>query len=137
MHYNTRNDWGLIELLPKEIKQELEVITGDVQDPFMVRKAVQGCDAVFHLAALIAIPYSYIAPESYVNTLYQSTVLMIVLGLVVVHCFGVGNFGTGIRHRMKFVGGLMVLAGPMLPFLSWRKNGALPFVQRPDMAQWR
>lgn len=72
-HYNSRNDWGLIELLPKEIKQELEVITGDVQDPFMVRKAVQGCDVVFHLAALIAIPYSYIAPESYVNTNIKGT----------------------------------------------------------------
>ncbi|MCL0040770.1 SDR family NAD(P)-dependent oxidoreductase [Thermodesulfovibrionales bacterium] len=73
MHYNSRNDWGLIELLPEEIRQELEVITGDVQDPFMTRKAVQGCDVVFHLAALIAIPYSYVAPESYVNTNIKGT----------------------------------------------------------------
>ena len=73
VHYNSRNDWGLIELLPKEIKQELEVITGDVQDPFMVRKAIQECNVVFHLAALIAIPYSYIAPESYVNTNIKGT----------------------------------------------------------------
>ena len=68
VHYNSRNDWGLIELLSKEIQQELEVVAGDIQDPFMMKKAVQGCDIVFHLAALIAIPYSYIAPESYVNT---------------------------------------------------------------------
>jgi len=73
VHYNSRNNWGLIELLPKEIRRELEVVTGDVQDPFMVRKAVQECDVVFHLAALIAIPYSYIAPESYVNTNIKGT----------------------------------------------------------------
>lgn len=73
MHYNSRNDWGLIELLPKEIRQELEITTGDIQDPFMVKKAVQGCDVVFHLAALIAIPYSYLAPESYVNTNIKGT----------------------------------------------------------------
>ena len=72
-HYNSRNDWGLIDLLPKEIKQELEVITGDIQDPFMIRKAVKGCAVVFHLAALIAIPYSYIAPESYVNVNIKGT----------------------------------------------------------------
>ncbi|MFC2105532.1 SDR family NAD(P)-dependent oxidoreductase [Candidatus Bipolaricaulota bacterium] len=72
-HYNSRNDWGAIELLPKEVRQELEVIVGDVQDPFAIRKSVQGCDIVFHLAALIAIPYSYIAPESYVNTNVKGT----------------------------------------------------------------
>ena len=73
VHYNSRNDWGLIEFLTEDIRQELEVITGDIQDPFMVRKAVQGCDVVFHLAALIAIPYSYLAPESYVNTNIKGT----------------------------------------------------------------
>lgn len=73
VHYNSRNDWGLIELLPEGIKEELETIAGDVQDPFMVRKAIQGCDMVFHLAAMIAIPYSYIAPESYVNTNIKGT----------------------------------------------------------------
>jgi len=73
VHYNSRNDWGLIELLPKEVRQELEIVTGDVQDPFMVRKIVQKRDIVFHLAALIAIPYSYVAPESYVNTNVKGT----------------------------------------------------------------
>jgi len=73
VHYNSRNDWGLIELLPEEVKQELEVVTGDIQDPYMMRKAVKDCDIVFHLAALIAIPYSYIAPESYVNTNVKGT----------------------------------------------------------------
>jgi NAD dependent epimerase/dehydratase len=68
IHYNSRNDWGLLEQLPKDILDEVEVIAGCVQDPFSVKKAVKGCELVFHLAALIAIPYSYIAPQSYVTT---------------------------------------------------------------------
>src|SRR5215467_3837318 len=68
VHYNSRNDWGLLELLPPEIRSDVEVISGDIQDPFTVRRAVKGCATVFHLASLIAIPYSYIAPQSYVTT---------------------------------------------------------------------
>lgn len=68
VHYNSRNDWGLLEFLPKEILQEIEIFSGDIQDPFAVRKAVKGCEIVFHLASLIAIPYSYIAPQSFVST---------------------------------------------------------------------
>lgn len=67
-HYNSRNDWGLLELLPGSIRSEVEVITGDIQDPFSVRKAVSGTRVVFHLSSLIAIPYSYVAPQSYVTT---------------------------------------------------------------------
>ena len=72
--YNSRNDWGLLEMLPDEVKNGLEVVAGDVRDPFMVRKAVAGCDVVFHLASLIAIPYSYAAPASYVETNVGGTV---------------------------------------------------------------
>jgi dTDP-glucose 4,6-dehydratase len=68
VHYNSRNDWGLLELLPEDVLSELEVITGDIQDPFSVRQAVKGCQVVFHLSSLIAIPYSYVAPQSYVMT---------------------------------------------------------------------
>lgn len=68
VHYNSRNDWGLLELLPKDILSEVEVVVGDVQDPFSVRKAIAGCQTVFHLSSLIAIPYSYVAPQSYVTT---------------------------------------------------------------------
>jgi len=68
LHYNSRNDWGLLELLSKDILDEIEIFTGDIQDPFAVRKAVSGCEIVFHLASLIAIPYSYIAPQSFVTT---------------------------------------------------------------------
>jgi NAD dependent epimerase/dehydratase len=68
VHYNSRNDWGQLERLPKDVLAQVEVFTGDVQDPFSVRKAVAGCEVVFHLASLIAIPYSYVAPQSYVTT---------------------------------------------------------------------
>jgi len=68
VHYNSRNDWGLLEMLPAGIKDAFEVVAGDIRDPFMVKSAVRGCDAVFHLASLIAIPYSYTAPASYVAT---------------------------------------------------------------------
>jgi NAD dependent epimerase/dehydratase len=66
VHYNSRSDWGNLELLPAESLREIEVVAGDVQDPFGVMRAVSGCDTVFHLAALIGIPYSYAAPATYV-----------------------------------------------------------------------
>ena len=68
VHYNSRNDWGLLDYLPENILKEIEIISGDIQDPFSVRKAVKGCSIVFHLASLIAIPYSYQAPQSYAQT---------------------------------------------------------------------
>jgi len=73
VHYNSRNDWGLIELLPEEIRQQLDVVAGDVRDAFMMRNVVKGCRIVFHLAALIGIPYSYVAPDSYVDTNVKGT----------------------------------------------------------------
>ncbi len=68
VHYNSRNDWGNLELLPKETLAEVEVVTGDIADPFCVANAVRGCKVVYHLSSLIAIPYSYVAPQSYVTT---------------------------------------------------------------------
>lgn len=68
VHYNSRNDWGQVELLDREVRDALEVVAGDVRDPFFCRKAVEGCEVVFHLAALIGIPYSYVAPADYVAT---------------------------------------------------------------------
>lgn len=72
--YDSRNDWGLLSDLPSESQKSIEVIRGDVRDPFFVRKAVHGCDCVFHLAALVGIPYSYIAPNDYVSVNVQGTV---------------------------------------------------------------
>lgn len=72
--YNGRGDWGMLSDLPAESQKSIEVIAGDVRDPFFVRKAVRGCDYVFHLAALIGIPYSYVAPSDYVAVNVQGTV---------------------------------------------------------------
>jgi NAD dependent epimerase/dehydratase len=77
VHYNSRNDWGNLEYLPAESRAEIEVIAGDVQDPFSVMRAVTGCDTVFHLAALIGIPYSYVAPATYVAANVSGTLNML------------------------------------------------------------
>lgn len=73
VYYNSFNSWGWIDSLPKEVKNELEIVSGDIRDPYGVRHAVQGVDAVFHLAALIAIPYSYHSPDAYVDTNIKGT----------------------------------------------------------------
>lgn len=72
-HYNSRNDWGRLEELPREIIKEVKVISGDIRDSFFVKKITEDSDAVFHLAAAIAIPFSYIAPEHYVETNIKGT----------------------------------------------------------------
>lgn len=66
VRYNSRNDWGLLEYLPPPIKGSLEVMLGDLTDPYCAARSMEGCSLVFHLAALIAIPYSYLAPAQYV-----------------------------------------------------------------------
>ena len=68
VHYNSRNDWGQIELLDNEIQGSIEVICGDIRDPFFCRKAVKDQQVVMCLAALISIPYSYMAPADFVFT---------------------------------------------------------------------
>jgi NAD dependent epimerase/dehydratase len=68
VHYNSRNDWGLLESLPGDLLAHVEVLSGDIQDPFFVDKTVKGCSTVYHLASLIAIPFSYVAPHSFVAT---------------------------------------------------------------------
>ena len=73
VRYNSRNDWGMLENIPFVVKDNLDITTGDIIDFGVVKKAVKNCDIIFHLAALIGIPYSYIAPESYVNTNIKGT----------------------------------------------------------------
>ncbi|MCW5824497.1 MAG: SDR family NAD(P)-dependent oxidoreductase [Cyanobacteria bacterium TGS_CYA1] len=68
VHYNSRNDWGWLESSSSDVKSSLNVQLGDVTDSEHVHSLVQNQDIVFNLAALIAIPYSYHAPESYINT---------------------------------------------------------------------
>jgi len=72
-YYNSFNSWGWLDTFPREILKEIEIFTGDIRDPNGVRTAVKGCDTVFHLAALIAIPYSYHSPDSYVDTNVKGT----------------------------------------------------------------
>lgn len=72
-YYNSFNSWGWLDTLPKEKLNEIEVFTGDIRDPNGVREAMKGVDGVFHLAALIAIPFSYHSPDSYVDTNIKGT----------------------------------------------------------------
>lgn len=71
--YNSFNSWGWLETLPQQILSEIEVFPGDIRDPNGVREATKGIDIVFHLAALIAIPFSYHSPDSYVDTNIKGT----------------------------------------------------------------
>lgn len=71
--YNSINSWGWLDSLPPFILNEIEVFSGDIRDPNGVRTALKGCQAVLHLAALIAIPYSYHSPDSYVDTNIKGT----------------------------------------------------------------
>lgn len=73
VHYNSFNSWGWLDYLSKDIKNSVEIFSGDVRDPFGVKKAAEGVDIVFHLAALIGIPYSYHSPDVYVDTNVKGT----------------------------------------------------------------
>jgi len=71
--YNSFNSWGWLDHSPEEIKRNIDVFAGDVRDPHGVKNAMVDCDIVFHLAALIAIPYSYHSPDTYVDTNVKGT----------------------------------------------------------------
>jgi dTDP-glucose 4,6-dehydratase len=73
VHYNSMGSRGWLDSSPSEIREQLEVFSGDIRDPNGVRTAMKGCDAVLHLAALIAIPYSYHSPDTYVETNIRGT----------------------------------------------------------------
>lgn len=73
VYYNSFNSWGWLDTFDKETLNQIEVFTGDVRDPNGVRTAVKGVDVVFHLAALIGIPFSYHSPDSYVDTNVKGT----------------------------------------------------------------
>jgi NAD dependent epimerase/dehydratase len=73
VYYNSFNTWGWLDTLSKETLQKIEVITGDIRDPHGVKNAMKGIEVVFHLAALIAIPYSYHSPDTYIDTNVKGT----------------------------------------------------------------
>ena len=71
--YNSFGTWGWLDSVPKEVLDQVEVVPGDIRDSIFVRHAMKGCSDVMHLAALIAIPYSYVAPEAYIDTNVKGT----------------------------------------------------------------
>jgi len=73
VQYNSFNTWGWLDHCSNDIKGQFEVFAGDIRDPHGVKKALKGCDTVLHLAALIAIPYSYHSPDTYVDTNIKGT----------------------------------------------------------------
>lgn len=73
VHYNSLGQWGHLQAFAGQSHARLQVIAGDVTDARCIEEAIEGCDVVLHLAALIGIPYSYHAPESYVNTNIRGT----------------------------------------------------------------
>lgn len=73
VYYNSFDSWGWLDHSPPEIKKDLDIFSGDIRDPHGVRKAMEGCDLVLHLAALIGIPFSYHSPDAYVDTNIKGT----------------------------------------------------------------
>ncbi len=71
--YNSFGHRGWLDSSPEDIQEALDVFAGDIRDPHGVRTAMQGCDTVLHLAALIGIPYSYHSPDAYVDTNIRGT----------------------------------------------------------------
>lgn len=73
VYYNSFNSWGWLDSLDNSLLKDIEIVSGDIRDPNGVRQALKGVDIVFHLAALIAIPFSYHSPDSYVDTNIKGT----------------------------------------------------------------
>ncbi len=81
VHYNSRNDWGMLEDVAKNILNEVKVVTGDLKDADCVREAVRGQQVIFHLGALIGIPYSYVNPRDVVDTNINGTLNVLTAAL--------------------------------------------------------
>ncbi|MCX2745186.1 NAD-dependent 4,6-dehydratase LegB [Mangrovivirga sp. M17] len=77
VYYNSFNSWGWLDTLSKDTLSQVEIFSGDIRDPNGVRTAMKGVDVVFHLAALIAIPFSYHSPDSYIDTNVKGTLNII------------------------------------------------------------
>lgn len=101
VHYNSRNDNGMLRLADPELVDKVEILHGDITDPYYVKQVTKDADVVFHLAALIGIPYSYIAPEQYVNVNIKGTLNVLQAALEngvgkVVHTSTSETYGTAI-----------------------------------------
>ena len=73
VYYNSFNSWGWLDECSNDVKGNFEVFSGDIRDAHGVKEAIKGCDAVIHLAALIAIPFSYHSPDTYIETNVKGT----------------------------------------------------------------
>jgi NAD dependent epimerase/dehydratase len=73
VQYNSFNSWGWLDSIPKETLNKIEIVAGDIRDPNGVRTAMKDVNVVYHLAALIAIPFSYVAPDAYIDTNVKGT----------------------------------------------------------------
>jgi len=73
VYYNSFNSWGWLDHSSEDIRSQLEIFSGDIRDPHGVKEAMKGCDVVYHLASLIAIPYSYHSPDTYIDTNIKGT----------------------------------------------------------------
>lgn len=80
VYYNSFNSWGWLDTLSSDIMNHVEIFQGDIRDPHGVKEALKGCSAVFHLAALIAIPFSYHSPDTYVDTNIKGTLNVLQAG---------------------------------------------------------
>lgn len=103
IRYGSSANWGNLEFVPGDIRKELRVVAGNVEDSDFIRRSLQGQDIVFHLAALIAIPYSYVAPRSYVRTNVEGTLNVLEavrqLGIArMVHTSTSEVYGTALRE---------------------------------------
>lgn len=99
VRYNSSSSWGWLHEIPEELRSNLEVVFGDIRDAERMAELVQGCEVIFHLAALISIPYSYQAPESFVDTNVCGTLNVLMAarrhgGLRVIHTSTSEVYGT-------------------------------------------
>lgn len=101
IRYNSRNDWGNLEFLPPGKNKSIKIVSGNIEDPKFVNQAFSGMEIIFHLAALIGIPYSYQAPMSYVRTNIEGTINILEAALAsgiekLIHTSTSESYGTAI-----------------------------------------
>ena len=122
--YNSFGSWGWLDRCAHDVKGQFEVFAGDIRDPHGVKEAMKGCDAVLHLAALIAIPYSYHSPDTYVDTNVKGTFCHnIARGLCVgqiLYCQKMWCYSTGIGlwhlypgTQLHTTGATLLISPPM------------------------
>ncbi len=142
--YNSYSSWGWLDDLPSETKAEIDVFLGDIRDHICVKKAMRGCDTVFHLAALIAIPYSYVAPSSYIDTNVKGTLNIVEAAreldvINVIHTSTSETYGTAqyvpINEEHPLVGqspyAASKIGADQLALSYWRSFGTPVSVLRP------